>query len=232
MWFAGPGDRISRITTSDPPTLAAAGATGVGATTAHLSGTVNPNGGATGVAFQYGTTTAYGQTTPVQRAGDGFSPVAIAADLTGLAPGTVYHYRLAGLTAAGQAATADQTFRTSGTGAPAPIGATVSVRAKTYRDGTTALAITVRKVPAATTIVMTCRSASRARKANRCPFTRVKLVEKTAQPAVELARYFKHRRLAAGTRVGVTLTKPGAPGAVTRVTTRKRKRPSVQRLSA
>ncbi|HUB03731.1 MAG TPA: hypothetical protein VMA76_01620 [Solirubrobacteraceae bacterium] len=67
---------------------------GVGATTAALSGGVYPNGLDTTYYWQYGTTTSYGaQTGPVD-IGAGQAPVAVTGALSGLAPGTVYHYRL------------------------------------------------------------------------------------------------------------------------------------------
>jgi subtilisin-like proprotein convertase family protein len=64
------------------------------ADTATLSGTVTPNGRATGLRFAYGTTPAYGSTTPTQDVGAGDAPQSATAVLTGLAPGTVYHYRV------------------------------------------------------------------------------------------------------------------------------------------
>jgi hypothetical protein len=92
-------------------------------TTAVLTGTVNPNGQATTYAFQYGTTTQYAQETGVQSAGSGSTPVAVAATVTGLQPGTTYHFRLLAANASGSAAGSDLTFKTAGLApppAPAP----------------------------------------------------------------------------------------------------------------
>ncbi len=41
-----------------------------------------------------GLTTAYGSTTTEMDAGTGLDPVAVNAALTGLTPGTVYHFRV------------------------------------------------------------------------------------------------------------------------------------------
>ena len=59
-------------------------ATGVTSTTATLGGTVNPSGIAATYAFQYGTTTSYGTTTPAQSAGSGTT--AVASPQMSLAP--------------------------------------------------------------------------------------------------------------------------------------------------
>lgn len=77
-----------------------------------LHGIVNPQGAATTAVFEYGTTAAYGLTAPVTLApDDGSAPQVVTAPLTGLAAGTVHHYRL---TAAGgtSGSTADATFTT------------------------------------------------------------------------------------------------------------------------
>ena len=92
-----------------------------GATTATsgvVNGTVNPQRVATTYRFDYGTTDAYGSSTPETDAGSGTTDVAAAATLTGLAPATTYHYRVVGSSAGGTTAGADRTFTT----APGPAG--------------------------------------------------------------------------------------------------------------
>lgn len=86
-------------------------------TYALLGGIVNPGGTAATYEFQWGPTTAYGQTTPVTPAGNGSADVPVDFSLDEIAPSTTYHYRLVAQ-AAGQPATAnvygaDQTFKTS-----------------------------------------------------------------------------------------------------------------------
>ena len=63
-------------------------------TAATLQGGVYPNGNPTTYFWQYGPTTAYGQVTDVSPAVSGSAPVAATAVLSGLSPGTTYHYRL------------------------------------------------------------------------------------------------------------------------------------------
>ncbi len=90
-------------------------ATAVTATSAQLNGTVNPNGLDTTTYFQYGPTAAYGTQfplSPVDR-GSGVTTVAVSATLTGLTPGSTYHYRLVSVSSAGPPVDgADQMFTT------------------------------------------------------------------------------------------------------------------------
>lgn len=103
-------------------TVASAPATSVTDTGATLTGTVDPNGTATDYAFQYGPTTAYGEETTVTADGSGTSSVTQTAAVTGLTPGTTYHYRIIAFNADGSgtpAIGADESFTTTGT-APVP----------------------------------------------------------------------------------------------------------------
>jgi phosphodiesterase/alkaline phosphatase D-like protein len=95
-----------------PPSVATELATGVIARRATLNGRVDPNGCPTTYRFMYGTTTAYGRVTPTRGAGSGTSPVSAAASITGLAPDTVYHFRIVATSARGTAAGRDVVFRT------------------------------------------------------------------------------------------------------------------------
>ena len=87
-----------------------------------LLGTVNPNGSLTGYYFQYGTSTAYGSTTPTHTAGSGASPVSEAESLNGLTPGTVYHYRMVAVGPGGTVDGADQMFTAGGASAVHVLG--------------------------------------------------------------------------------------------------------------
>lgn len=111
------------------PTVSTGAATKIGDTTAVLTGTVNPNGARTNYTFIYGPTAAYGGTTAAKSAGAGAKGVSVSRTITGLTPGTVYHYRLTALNRAGAATGADRTFTTGGhppaavvTGAPVSVG--------------------------------------------------------------------------------------------------------------
>jgi hypothetical protein len=79
---------------SSKPTVTTSAAARVTPQSATLLGKVTPNGAQTTYLFQYGTTTLYGQATAPAAAGNGTSAFPAVADLVGLAPATVYHFRL------------------------------------------------------------------------------------------------------------------------------------------
>jgi uncharacterized delta-60 repeat protein len=100
---------------SAPAALTGA-ATGVGSTSATLTGAVNPDGLATSYHFDYGTSTAYGASTSAVSAGSGSTAVAVSATLGSLSPNTTYHYRLVASNASGTTDGADATFTTAASG--------------------------------------------------------------------------------------------------------------------
>jgi hypothetical protein len=96
------------------PDVTTGAASGLGETTATLAGIVNPVGlPVSGCAFEYGTSTSYGQSAPCSSLpGSGEAPVSVGASLTGLSPLTVYHYRLVASNANGENRGGDKTFTT------------------------------------------------------------------------------------------------------------------------
>jgi hypothetical protein len=102
------------------PTATPGDASALTDTQASLAGTVNPQGELTSYAFQYGTTTAYGQQSALSSAGSGAADVPVTADLAGLTAGTTYHYRVIATNASGTTVGVDRTFRTTGTAPPPP----------------------------------------------------------------------------------------------------------------
>jgi hypothetical protein len=102
-------------------------ASGISTSAATVSGTVNPEGAAVKVHFDFGTTTAYGQSTPAQTVGVGNAPAAFNAALSGLPAGTTVHYRAVASSDFGTFAGADQTLTTSSVTNPPPANGTVTV---------------------------------------------------------------------------------------------------------
>jgi hypothetical protein len=88
-------------------------ASDVTATTAKLSGSVNPNGQGTNYYFEYGTTSKYGAVTPLSPAGNATQGVHVSASVTGLAANTTYHYRIVTENASGVIPGGDRTFTTA-----------------------------------------------------------------------------------------------------------------------
>jgi uncharacterized repeat protein (TIGR01451 family) len=95
------------------PTVTTGTATGVSTTTATLSGTVNPNGQSATAQFQYGLTASYGSTAAVSGSLTGTSNQAVSVNITSLAPGTTYHFRVSATNASGASFGLDQSFTTA-----------------------------------------------------------------------------------------------------------------------
>ncbi len=86
-------------------------ATNVAAFSATLHGSLNPHGLTTTLYFQYGTTTSYGRTTPIQsQTGNTYRN--IAANINGLSRHTTYHFRIVATNSGGTRFGGDRTFTT------------------------------------------------------------------------------------------------------------------------
>jgi hypothetical protein len=98
-----------------PPVVGSQSAQFVNENSAVIEGELNPGGGETTYAVQYGTSTAYGSSAPGPTALAPFtSAQGTIAALTGLAPGTTYHYRIVASNGAGTGYGPDATFTTTG----------------------------------------------------------------------------------------------------------------------
>jgi hypothetical protein len=98
-----------------PPATTTGMSTKVMTSSATLNGTVNPNGLSTTYYFEWGTTTSYGNTIPSTpaSAGSGTSGVHVSADITGLSPDTIYHYRLVAVSSFGTSYGSDRIIEKS-----------------------------------------------------------------------------------------------------------------------
>lgn len=94
------------------PAATTGNTTSIQFTAATVHGTVNPEGASTIYHFQYGTSTSYGSVTTAVVAGSGTSSRSVSARLTGLKPGTLYHYRIVAQNTHGTVEGRDRTFRT------------------------------------------------------------------------------------------------------------------------
>jgi hypothetical protein len=95
-----------------PPTVSTGRASNVSATGAKLHGRLNPNARSTTYHFEYGKTTAYGNSTRIKKLPPGTSTAEVTAAPSGLRHRTTYHYRLVATNADGTRRGADRTFRT------------------------------------------------------------------------------------------------------------------------
>jgi plastocyanin len=112
---------LTTLTPPGPPSAITGLASALGATQATLDATVNPNGQATSFLFEWGTSSAYGQSTAELPAGEDHAGHAENATLTGLAAGAVYHFRVVAKNVSGTTHGADQTFTTSSSPTPEAI---------------------------------------------------------------------------------------------------------------
>jgi hypothetical protein len=95
------------------PAVQTGSAQSVSATTAILTGSVDPKNHTTSWHFEYGTSTRYGSRTPTSQAKANTGNRGVSAGVTKLAPGTTYHFRLVASSSAGTSRSADATFTTA-----------------------------------------------------------------------------------------------------------------------
>jgi alpha-tubulin suppressor-like RCC1 family protein len=107
------GYNLGLVASPPTPVVASLPAINITKTGATLRGSVDPNGNPTTASFEYGLGTNYGNSVSVsisQNGGVGAQDV--SSNLSGLTPGTVYHYRLTASNAAGAVGSADGVFTT------------------------------------------------------------------------------------------------------------------------
>ena len=110
-WGLSPGARcdVFRL-----PTSVTNPASGIAEVSATLNGSHNSSGIPTDYLFEYGTTSAYGERTPVADGGSGDTATPVSATLSSLSPDTQYHFRLIALRdGVVFSRGGDQVFRTS-----------------------------------------------------------------------------------------------------------------------
>jgi hypothetical protein len=98
------------------PFVTTGAASGVGASSATISGTIDPRGFQSAYEFDLGVDTSYGSRIFGTGGSEGLETVSLA--LGSLTPGTTYHYRLCASNLDGTACGSDQTFSTPGSSFP------------------------------------------------------------------------------------------------------------------
>lgn len=122
--------RVASFKFSNQPTVITTAATAITGTGATLNGTINPNGLTSNCHFEWGTTTAYGNSTTTINNLTGTSAIPESAPITGLTGGTTYHFRIDGTNSDGTSNGNDMTF--------IPGAATLTTTAATNITTTTA----------------------------------------------------------------------------------------------
>jgi streptogramin lyase len=145
------GEQVAPAPSTPGPTVVTGSASAVGTGSATVAGTVDPNGQTTTYHFEFGLSTSYGSQAPAPpdpSAGSGATSQSVSANLTGLSPGTTYHYRLVATNVSGIQYGSDRTFATATTSPPTitsispasgAVGATVTIGGANF-TGATAVA--------------------------------------------------------------------------------------------
>ena len=150
-------------------------------TAATVNATINPNGIPASYHVDYGASTAYGVSTPTQELTAGLVAQPVALALSGLQPGTTYHYRVVASNSGGTTYGTDQLLTTatpppssggassSSFGGPPPSGGTavapvisaLSESASRWREGTALAQFSRRaRTPVGTTFSITLNEAA------------------------------------------------------------------------
>jgi hypothetical protein len=137
--------------TPSAPTVATGPATSLNETEATLEGTVDPGGSqATEYFFEYGTNSSYGHATAVKSLPADNLNHAVTTRLTGLTPGTEYHFRLVAKNPVGSADGGDHTFITA---SPPPSPSSPPPTATTSTTTTSAPTTTALAPPMTTSLL-------------------------------------------------------------------------------
>lgn len=144
-----------------PPTATTLAASEITATGATLNGTVNANGTSTTVTFNYGTSTGYGSSIAASpSSATGNSDTGVTANLSGLTPGTTYHFRVTG-TGASTTNGNDLTFTTLSNNANlANLVPSVGTLSPAFDSATTSYTMNVPHTVASMTLTATVAHAS------------------------------------------------------------------------
>ena len=107
------GADMSFTTLGNAPECVTQPASNITPTGVTLNGTINANHAAATVTFEYGPTSKYGQTiTAGQSPVSGNSMTNVSVSITGLAEGTIYHYRVKAVNSIGSTEGEDMNFTT------------------------------------------------------------------------------------------------------------------------
>src|SRR5947209_2775535 len=125
--FAILGAHAATAAALGKPTATTGAGQDVTATSATLTGSVNPNGSTTTYYFEYWTTTAHVMKTAPASAGSGNTSTNVSVPVGSLSPNTTYHFRLDAQNALGTAQGSDATFKTPRGNPVLATGGTTSV---------------------------------------------------------------------------------------------------------
>jgi hypothetical protein len=107
--------KVRTFTTLGPPQIGELHALDATQTSATVEGRINPSGFGTSYRFEWGPTSAYGHVLPTEFepvVGAGERAVRVSGTISGLSPGSTYHYRIVGRSELGTVASPDEILET------------------------------------------------------------------------------------------------------------------------
>ncbi len=131
----GGGDRV--LSTFGVPSVQAGTVQSLTPTSGTFTGTVAPNGETTSWHFDYGTTSAYGNSTPTETLAAGSASTAVSAAVSNLTPNSGLHFRLVASSKAGTSASSDAVAATPAAVSLAPAASHVVLGHYLQLHGTT-----------------------------------------------------------------------------------------------
>jgi hypothetical protein len=130
------------------PAVTTGAASAISMTAATIAGSVDPEDLTTTWHVNYGPTTAYGSRSASQTLLPGTAAQVVSSALSGLAPGTTYHYQLVAVNGRGPSAGADGTFTTTSAAPPPdttpPAISQASLSPRSFAVSRTATAVSAR----------------------------------------------------------------------------------------
>ncbi len=145
-------------------TITSVPATGIGSSTASVGGTAVAHNTSTALSFEYGTTMTYGHSFAASPAtANGTTSTSFNAVLTGLQPGTLYHFRAKGVNITGSSHGEDLTFTTlNDTAALTGLKPGTGTLSPAFNSGGTAYSLTVPNATSSITFTPTVSAQSQA----------------------------------------------------------------------
>jgi sugar lactone lactonase YvrE len=135
------GGDMTFTTAAASPLVATKPATAITSSSATFKASVTPRGAMTTVYFVYGTNANYGSTNVISNVSSGTSALPVNSGVTGLLPGTAYHFQALASNSVGTASGGDLTFTTT---AASPLAVTQPATAVTFSSATFNASVTPR----------------------------------------------------------------------------------------
>jgi streptogramin lyase len=217
LWFTDTNQPNVHHFVNSAPRAATGNVSVLSPTSASFAASVNSRGNDTQVVFDYGPTAAYGSSTSPVNVPAGTRPADVNAPAAGLPASSTLHVRVRAANSEGTVIGEDRTFTTPPL-PPSRLAGSAVITWNTFRTYIVVRKITVSSLKGGERVTITCS------KRPGCPYKK-KAFKVTKKGKREFGKRFRHRKLRVGTRLRVTVSKPGFIGNVATVTVRRGKDP-------